>query len=553
MRFMFRSNFTYIKRWVLEHRDYLFFFIFYVFSWMMMSHTLGYKDGQIIIAGKIYSDFAAHIPLIRSFSLGSNFPPEYPMFPGEPIRYHYLFYLFVGLLERAGFNLAMATNILSSLGFSFLLYMIYSYGKLFFKKSSAGFLAVVLFLFNGSLSFIEFFIKNPLSINSFYEITTATSYSSFGPWDGKIVSAFWNLNIYTNQRHLALSFALVLLLLWPLVKNAIDHSYKISKINHFFILLLFCLFPLLHQAGYAILIITAGLWILLNRDIDKTLVKVYSLSLVLSLFVFFSFYQNGGGHIIWKVGFLAKDSSLFQILYYWISNMGLYFLLLPFILFFSKGPYKKFILILYVLFILANCFQLSSDMINNHKLINFFMIGMNIGVAGYILKFFSKNIWAKFVSLILLVIMTLSGVLDIFPLKNDNSYYLIDYPKSNLISWIVNNTPPGSVFLTTTYLYNPASIAGRKIYLDYGYFAWSLGYNDNLRRRKLPFLFSNQNNKKNICSLLEKEKIDYIIVSPGKGELDKIDIKISIIATEFIKKHESIDGYTIYSYKDNCN
>ena len=101
-----------------------------LFSIWLMFSTFAYQAGELMIKTKLWSDFAAHLPLIRSFSFGKNFPPQYPQFASEPIRYHYLFYLLVGLLEKIGFNLAVALNGLSAIGMSLLLIMIYRYAKL---------------------------------------------------------------------------------------------------------------------------------------------------------------------------------------------------------------------------------------------------------------------------------------------------------------------------------------------------------------------------------------------------------------------------------------
>ena len=72
----------------------LVFFIFLLgFAWALMWKTFRVNQaGNLEIATKVWSDFAATIPLIRSFSLGDNFPPQYPLFAGPPIRYHFLFF-----------------------------------------------------------------------------------------------------------------------------------------------------------------------------------------------------------------------------------------------------------------------------------------------------------------------------------------------------------------------------------------------------------------------------------------------------------------------------
>src|SRR5438309_1368384 len=95
------------------------------FSLWLNFSTFSYADGSMHIAIKAWSDFGSHIPLIRSFSFGNNFPPQLPLFPGSPIRYHYLFYAFVGLLEKAGLRIDFALNIPSALGFTFLIMIIY--------------------------------------------------------------------------------------------------------------------------------------------------------------------------------------------------------------------------------------------------------------------------------------------------------------------------------------------------------------------------------------------------------------------------------------------
>ena len=78
-------------------------------TWTLF-HTFSYdkKSDSMLIALKAWSDFGAHIPLIRSFSLGDNYPIESPIFPGEPIKYHFGFYYIVGLLEKFGTRIDFA-------------------------------------------------------------------------------------------------------------------------------------------------------------------------------------------------------------------------------------------------------------------------------------------------------------------------------------------------------------------------------------------------------------------------------------------------------------
>src|SRR5579871_329018 len=148
-------------------KTYLFeiilFIIFLVFSTWLMFSTFSYEAGSMLIATKAWSDFANHIPLIRSFSFGDNFPPQDPIFAGQPIHYHFVFYQFVGLLEKMGVRIDYALNVPSMLGFFGLLIMIYIFAKKLFRSRAVATLSVLFFLFNGTLSFLEFFKQHPLS------------------------------------------------------------------------------------------------------------------------------------------------------------------------------------------------------------------------------------------------------------------------------------------------------------------------------------------------------------------------------------------------------
>ncbi len=535
--------------------DFLVCLVSLVFSCWLMWSTFGYQNNQFVIDSKLYSDFGAHLPLIRSFSLGKNFPPQYPQFAGPAISYHYLFYLVVGLLELAGLNLATALNLLSSLGFALLLVMIYFWTKRIFASKLAGLLSIILFLFNSSLSFIEFFKHMSLQSNFFTQLVQLKNFVSFGPWDGKIVSAFWNLNVFTNQRHLGLSYGLVLLLLWPLVKLLTSPKTEPAQPRGWQVLMIclaFLFFPLLHQAGYAILLIfTVALFVLFKNLRQSAWLKVYLLALILSLPMFFALPSAYPIHF--KPGFLARSVRLADLSYYWLFNLGLGCLLWPIYFWWQKPVGKKLLLIFSSFWLLANLWQFSPDMINNHKFVSFFLIGLAMFNAGFLAKLFKLNkLGLQLLAWCFFIILTLSGWVDFFPIVNDYATRVDDYHNSEIMTYLKTYTEPDAVFLTTTYFYNPVLLVGRKTFLDYGYFAWSLGYDDHSRRAKLVDLFSPTISSAQLCLKLTDNQIDYVLFSPGEGSLDPIKAKDSIIYTSFAPVYQSKDGYQLFSVAKIC-
>lgn len=528
------------------------FILLCVIAYAFFASTFKENDGVLVLDAKLWSDFGAHIPLIRSFSLGSNIPPEYPTFPGEPIRYHYLFYLFVGMLELLRLPIDIALNSVSAIGFALLLLMVINISHTLYPRKIAAVMAVLLFLFNGTLTFVLFLQKHPPNRNLLSEIIHSTQFTSFGPWDNQLVSAFWNLNIYTNQRHLGLSFGLSLWVVWLILKQ-IKTPRRYPIWSHIIISTILIILPTLHQASFFITLTVSILLIFLHPRQFRNTASYLVVIVILSIPGLWHLFSSQGSLVSIEPGFLSQQ-GLGNFIIYWWYNLGLYFFIIPILLLILPSTQKKLLISVFPLFLVANIFKLSADMINNHKLINFFMIIVVILTAITLHKaFLLRSPALKILSVILFFFLTLSGLIDLFPIVNDTSHTIEDYLQNETARWIKNNTPEKSIFLTNTYLYNPASLVGRKTYLDYGYFNWSLGYDDSSRKNLLPQIFSPNNlRSKAVCQILNKENISHILLAPGSADLTNIDIDNSFIKTNFVPAYISQNGYHVYAVSQNC-
>ncbi len=526
---------------------YLFWCLTLFLSFAIMFSSFSYQKGSFLIGTKLWSDFAAHIPLIRSFSFGYNFPPEYPIFPNFPIHYHFLFYLIVGILEKQGVRIDIAINILSTISFFALLIIIFKISHLLFKRRKVAYLSVILFLFNGSLSFIEFFKKNDFSSIPM-SIINNLDFPSWGPYDGKVVSAFWNLNIYTNQRHLAASFLLCLLSFYLILKK-IENKQAIS---YKFCLIVGCLsglFYFLNQSVfimYLVLLIGIGLFF---RNHSKKLFTILFITGVIALPQYM--YVNSAGIAFSpriEVGYLiAKNFSIINFILYWVFNLGLNIFTIPFALYYSNKIQKKIFFIFFSFFLVGNLFIFSPDIAANHKFFNFFMIIGSMFSSFALYRMWSKNNFSKLIAVILFLFLTLSGIIELFPILNDKKIELKDYPSNKSINWIKNNTPPNSIFMNTNFLYDSASIAGRKIFLGWPYFPWSAGYDTDLRSKEIKAFFTLKD-KTRICSYLSKNGIGYIYLTKPS---EFFPFNRTYWASQFIPVFKNFDEL-IFSSKKIC-
>lgn len=471
------------------------------------------------ISSKLWSDFGAHIPLIRSFSRGANLwrltsgqSIESPLFPGEPIRYHFGFYALAGILERLGLRVDWAINLPSALGFALLLLGIWVASFRIFRSSAISALSVLFFLCNGSLSFLRFFTNNPLSTHTIADIVSNNRFSSFGPWDKGDISAFWTLNIYTNQRHLALSYALVLIMIILFVNIDAEHTSKKRVIK--ILLGAMCLSMLLF-INYAAFSIAALFLLWFFLCIPKYRVHIL-LAGLLTLPAFFMMRHGANlpSQIAVEPGYLIRTGlTISTIASYWWQNIGLHSLLIPTGILLAPRVIRRTVAApLVLLFILPQLFRFSPDMINNHKFFNFFMIIGSMFSALVITKIFSIRRIGVAAASLMVGFMILSGVIDFFPVINDNKGAVIDSNANPDVRFFSEHVAPDAVVANTTWFYHPASLAGRSLLSGYTYFTWSYGYDQVKREQILIDIYTAQTDQQ-ACALLKQHNVSYVEIS----------------------------------------
>lgn len=493
----------------------------------------------MLISDRVWSDFGGHLPLVRSFSLGRNWPPQNPLFPGEPIKYHFGFYVLAGLMERTGLRIDWAVNLPSILGFSLMLVMIYVLSVKLFSRPAVGIIAVLLLLFNGSLAFLKFFQLYPPSTHSLTDIYTNRDYSTFGPWDGNPIVAIWNLNIFINQRHLAPAIGLGLLIIYLV---------WFKPVRPLYLSLILATLLFINQAifvGIAVFL----LW----RFIISPSQRKYLITIALFFlpFIYLSFRLI---HISYlpkiHFGFFTKDPvNFYNLLVYWFHNLGLHLLLIPTAIILAPKPARLFALPMAIIFLIPNLWQLSPDIFNNHKFLNLFIVWGVIFTASLLVKLW-QNKWLRPPVLALFVFLTLSGVIDNFTTFNDSRLTLADQTQNPDIKFIVDNIPPQTIVLNSRWFYHPASLAGRPVFNGYSYFTWSHGYDNSTREQITKDIYQAQS-KTTACSLLTRNHIGIVELRPDPEDFLKPNF--SLFKSNFTKLYQNpLTGLTYYDVPSSC-
>lgn len=500
--------------------DILLVIVFFLFSMWLMYKSFGYDDvnHRFRIARHQIGDFGLHLSLIRSFSWGDNFPVESPFFPGKPLPYHYYFDLLIGLLERIGLRIDIAFNGVSIALFTALLFLIYKLPQLIFRKSKLlGILSVWLFVFHSNFTFIDFLKEKGLSFSVFRDLWLLPDYLNKGPFDSSLISIFFTLNVYLNQRHLIAAFAMGLGIIYLLLRKLM-HSQKISQKTLIFLGLLLGILSRVHTLTFLAVALSILMFFILFRRLR--LVFPFFLPAV---FIFFFQAKDIMGqdlsHVFWSPGFLSeKPFSIVNFIAFWFLNLGLALILIPFSFFLSSKKQKLIFLSVFPLFVIGNAFQLSFRIDHNHSLFNFFFIFANFYIAYFLLALFKKKtLFRRCIFILFIFLLTISGLIDLMAVKNDFQFYYSDAPSNQFMQWIRENTNKRAIFLSKQEILDPVTLSGRKNYFGHTYYLSVMGYNyqDRSNRAKLYFEATSQD----ILTMMRKDGINYIVV-PQKPVAD---------------------------------
>lgn len=552
-----------------------------IISSYLMFYTFYVKDNILNIGYTVWSDFGPHLAVIRSFSIGSNFPTEYPHFPEGSIRYHFLFQFFVANLEFLGLRIDWAFNVPSIFSILALTMLMYSFSVIIFNKRPIGIIAVLLFFFRSSFATFTYIIDNITSENILKTILNTSSFI------GKTQNenwGLWNQNVYANQRHFAFSLAilfLLLILLIPLLQkmlssfkeinqNYLDniskgklkkYSNKIKKISwstyfyqKYMIEFLFkkdSWLPLdLKQSiylglilgliafwnGAVVLSILPILFILAIFSKHRLTYLIIAVITYLLTYLQTSFFMGDSSSAVdpnFQIGFLAEHKNLLGIVKYYIELLGIF----PLILFFSIFNVQKGIKIYSIAFltplIIATTLSLTPDINANHKFVMISVMLLNIIISNYLyLHFESKRTNFIVFATTIILLMTSTGVIDLITIKNANTKTVTATMNDPVVEWIIHNTPEHSIFLSHSAVTHPVFYAGRKQYYGWPYYAWSAGYDTNTRNLIVNSIYG-ATDTHTLKNIVKQENIDYIIIENENRDSKEYNLNEDLIINTY--------------------
>ena len=575
--------------------DLIWLVVFLIFATWLMFATLSFKDGQFQISFKAWTDFGANVSVTQSFALGHNFPPEHPFFPGELIRYHFLFWFQTGNLEFLGLNPVWSINILSILSLLALLTLIMSLGEVLFNSRVVGRVGALLFFFSSSLSYLPF-LKSQTSIRgALSSIRGATEFLASGyPFRGETWGVL-SANVFAYQRHLISGIGLLFVALIFAVERYRSHfadreektgaqSYRLlvptetSEVSDYetqdhevvtgsqpsrlqsqdgasgtialqskpellawiFAGAILGLLPYWNSPTYIAALAIFGC-LLIFVPLRSGTALLLAAAIVVGLpQVLLLRSGNTLTYSFLNPGYTLENPTLWLMLKYLGWTFGVKWILLGVAVVFSNGFQRRLLLALSSLVVIVFLFQLSMDVFNNHKLLNIWATCVNIYAAFALWQISKQKIAGIALAIVLMVATVFGGVVDLFPLHND-PMLAVPYKNDRLSAWLLAKTQPHEVFLSHQLLTHQILFTGRKIYLGYTLFAWTAGYNVPDREALYRRMFQ-ERDPEALKSLLRDNKIAYVAIDDGVRKNEALfDLNEAVFEEHFPKVFEDTD------------
>ncbi len=479
-----------------------------------------------------YSDATLHTGIISGFTDGKNFPPEHPDFAGTRLTYPFLFDFTTAMLIELGAPLAAAYFFQHLIFILVIVRLLEQFAFAFSGQRLVGYLTPIIVLLSGGLGFVVFFKELVAFQGNIGEFIMKlpheyTIYGDAFKWGSAIV------NWFIPMRSLLLGVPLVLIIVtlwWQRIQQRDGNSRLMWGAGFITSLLI-----LAHGHSFAVIMMVGGIlsFAILNKR-DWAIFFIFAILLTIPQVVAVSIGSQTSisAFFGWMPGWMKGDLNFF---WFWLLNLGAFLpllligLIVPGII--SKTQ-RLFYLPFLSLFILPNIFRLAPWEWDNTKIFLYFHIFSAPISIMTLVKIGRKHMLGKVSAFLLFIVLTLSGILDVWHVAvASNNWVIWDSDAREMSELIKTNTVPRSVILVAPHINHPVLLSGRQTFMGYTGRLWTHGLSYFEREQEVKRMYTEGIYAK---ELYTRYGIDYILLGDGErywAEEQKLVLDENFITT----------------------
>jgi hypothetical protein len=432
--------------------------------------------------------------------------------------------------------------------------MIMTFAELLFDSRVVGRIAVFLFFFSSSLSYLPFLRSQPSIAGAARSILSRTEFLPSGyPYRGEDWGVL-TIDVFANQRHLISGVGILFVVLIFLIDfykhrmhaavnhtaqdcstpqadiaNSTQPASEITRSETFpylkafiFSGVLIGLLPYWNSAVFVSAVIVLGSFLIFLPGRSYLAVSIATAVLLGLPQVVLLRAGNVAvpGQSFFHFGYTLATPTVWTLVKYVGWAFGFKWILIFIALALLSNFHRRLFLAVLSLLLVVFLFQLSTDVFNNHKLLNVWSIFAGVYAAYALWRIAKVKRFGVALAVVLAVLTIAEGVIDLFPVHND-PVLVVPYKNDRLTQWLLDNTKPSDVFLTQTLLTHPILFTGRKIFLGYTLFAWTAGYDVRAREEIYRRMFE-ERDPEELVRLLNNNRIAYVGIDDGVRENELI-------------------------------
>ena len=513
----------------------VFFVILFIFFTFMCYRSFMIRQGEIHVGYSVFSDFATHLGMIRSFSWGNNFPTQYSHFADGDIRYHFMFQFLAGNLEFLGLPLDHAFNFPSIISLISLCMLLFVLAAKICSGRGAGIISVLLLVFHPSPSLFTWLgelREGESSMAGFLGRNYFFSYTPKEDW------GLWNFKVYLNQRHLAFGMAVVMLVLiiyteLNMKKDSLKPPImmKLTSLRR----PVFCGLLLGFAAFWNGAMVIGGLTVLFVMALftKERLQHLVTAVIAVALSSLQSLLFINGSTVSLQLlyGFIAENPTFWGCIRYLLLLAGPLLILAAGLMIFGRRNTRILLFAFSAPLLFGFYVSLTPDVTVNHKYLMLSFILLGIPVAGLIAAMIRSTHLPRLLGgMLLCFVLMATGAYECRIVANIDSSALRFKEDDPLSLWIKENSTSQDVWLTDMYSNHESVLGGAMLYYGWPYYAWSAGYDTDGRERKVKELFS-AGDPGVLRAELSAEGIRYILVDGGLRRSEDYFVREDVIAS----------------------
>ena len=476
----------------------------------------------------IWGDWAAHLSFAGSFAYGRNLPPEYPIDPGHHLGYPFMVDFLAASLVPLGSRLTSAlvmTSGLLGLAFPPVLYLA---ALRFAGGRAAAVIAVFVFLLGGGLGF--FYLLGDLQHSGLaalvhlpreYTLNRDLNYQWLNPVLAYLIP----------QRSTLFGFGLALILLVILWLAAKGQS---GWQPFLFAGVVAGIMPVYHVHAYGTVVALSVFWALFSWRVQW--LGFFVPALVVGIPILAWMWPPANTSVCgnspslhgycFELGWLSyldwqHDATIWagrDFLWFWIRNTSVFIPLLVaahFLRNWIPTGFESWFAPMWLWFPVPNIIVLQPWDWDNTKFFVFWALLGSIVVGGVLARMFQRGPGSAIVATALLVLLGLSGALDLAR-ASDFSVSAVQFTDSGglqVADWVREHTSPEAVFVVADEHNSPIpTLAGRRVLIGYPGWLWTYGLPDYVEKGGDEKLILDGD--ATAGDLVRKYGIDYVLIGP---------------------------------------